>query len=236
MSSIFDYDAVVEALKEESKYQAALDMLQTLASCTDSKTKALGAAHILAKLCNQNANGLSSELALVLHLRGATDRAIGILAAAGITDTPSAMRNRIDRIYKDHSNYCMAKLSAAPTLIRVVNIDDYHAGATLRCVEHVVFEIVNVILNDRMPEKTSSSAFSHMATELISIGSEDAPLHNGIVVDHRIKAKIVFSFVESYKEELSKTFMAVNIDKRCDVSDVTGKVRVHDYDSDIRGS
>lgn len=142
--SLFDFEEVVAALRRRPGFQSTLDVLQTLASCHSSKSKALGAAHILAKLVNQNANALSSELALILHLRGATDRAIGILATAGITDTPSAMRLRMDRIFKDHKKFCLTKLSAAPCRLRVVNIDDYHAGATLRFVSILMISFSNV--------------------------------------------------------------------------------------------
>lgn len=91
------------------------------------------------------------------------------------------------------------------------------------------------ILHRSLPDKTSSSAFAHMATELVNVTRMPAVPHFGNQVSQLLTFGRLKKFLMDAAPTLAVTYMASTFDKRSQAGDVSGLMRTHDYDADVLG-
>lgn len=121
-----------------NKYKPAVDLIDFVTQLDPSNPQgALAVAYVLAKHKNQQANVFPKEVAILLYLRGASDRAISALSAAGLSASHANVFNDIKEAFLKHVAFCVQKLASLQDpgpLLLVINVDDFHVGAVLRCV------------------------------------------------------------------------------------------------------
>lgn len=239
----YSLDAVRSELRHDARFARALDLLDFVEALDrDNPQGGLAAAYVLAKRANQQANIFPKDITMLLHLRGASDRALGALAAAGLCATPANVHAEIAKIFRERITACVQKLQAlqddGPYLV-VLNIDDFHIGAVLRYDSSGVQLVVHaqyVCVYHSIPNKTSSSDFAHMATELVTVPKVRAIPHNGAPYSQLLDIKVLKDYLKEIAPKLALTYMASTFKVRAAMNDVTGLMRTHDYDAEVTGA